>query len=414
MAGHPGEGVHLGVQGPQAGEQLRAALVGAEDGAVDHDQLAAAQERPAARASGAAASPRNAGGDLVGSGRRPGGPLAQHRLDVGEVPDQHAGVRRRDVEHRELEGGDDAEAAAAAAHGPEQLGVGASASARTRAAVGDDQLDRGEAVGGQAVLAGVPADAAAEGVAGDADVGGGAVQDGHAVGGRGVDRGLPDGAALDADDAAGRVGDRGVHLGRADEDDVVEALGGERTGVVTGALRRDPEAGSAAARTTVGDLGGRAREGDGGRPLVDGDVPGEAGGVVPGVAGQVDAASEQAAEGVGGGAAVAGAWSALSSMVMVMTPVSGSIVGGTTMPPALGVDWEPTWSARSGRGPPMLRAWRSASSGRSRCALAGAPVDLGTPKQRALVAALALLARPAGVGRRDRRPAVGRLGRRRA
>ena len=45
------------------------------------------------------------------------------------------------------------------------VGVGAD-----QGAVGDDDLDRGQVIGGQAQLAGVPAGAAAERVAGDADV----------------------------------------------------------------------------------------------------------------------------------------------------------------------------------------------------------------------------------------------------
>ncbi len=68
--------------------------------------------------------------------------------------------------------------------------------------------------------------------------------------------------------------------------------------VLCGATRRPALGGDA---DDGGDLGGGAGEGDRGRALVDGDVPGQAGGVVPGVAGQVDAAVEQAAQGVGGG-----------------------------------------------------------------------------------------------------------------
>ena len=76
---------------------------------------------------------------------------------------------------------------------------------------------------------------------------------------------------------------------------------GERAGVVAGALRGDAEAGVGGDADDGGDLGGGAGEGDGGRALVDGDVPGQAGGVVPGVAGQVDAAVEQSAQRVGSG-----------------------------------------------------------------------------------------------------------------
>ena len=126
------------------------------------------------------------------------------------------------------------------------------------------------------------------------------MQDGLPVGGGRVDGGLPERAALDPDDAADRVGDRGVHRGGADDDDVVEALRGERAGVVAGALRGDPQAGLGGDADDRGDLGGGAGDGDRGGALVDGDVPGQSGGVVPGVPGQVDAAVAQAAEGGGG------------------------------------------------------------------------------------------------------------------
>ena len=68
----------------------------------------------------------------------------------------------------ELEAGHDAEVAATAAHGPEQVGV-LGLARRDDAAVGGDDLDRHEGVDGQAVLAGEPADAATQGQAGDAD-----------------------------------------------------------------------------------------------------------------------------------------------------------------------------------------------------------------------------------------------------
>ena len=53
----------------------------------------------------------------------------------------------------------------------------------------------------QSVAAGQPAHAAAQRVAGDADVGGGAVQRGEAMGARGLDDVLPEGARADAGDA---------------------------------------------------------------------------------------------------------------------------------------------------------------------------------------------------------------------
>ena len=80
-----------------------------------------------------------------------------------------------------------------------------SLSARSKRAVGRNQLDRGHAVGRQAVLAGVPAHAAAEGVAGDPDVGGGAVQHREAVLGGSFDGVQPHRAALDPDRLGGGV-----------------------------------------------------------------------------------------------------------------------------------------------------------------------------------------------------------------
>ena len=55
----------------------------------------------------------------------------------------------------------------------------------------------------------------------------------------------------------------------------------------------------------------------------------------------------------------------------------------------LGVDFEPTWSADRVRRPYAARV-EVAVLGPVEVSLDGAPVDLGTPKQRALVAALAL------------------------
>ena len=87
--------------------------------------------------------------------------------------------------------------------------------------------------------------------------------------------------------------------------DASSRLRGERAGVVAGALRRDPQPGGRGGADHRGDLVGAGGVGDGGGALVDGDVPGHPGGVVPGVAGQVDGAAAQPAQlggaGVGGG-----------------------------------------------------------------------------------------------------------------
>ena len=73
----------------------------------------------------------------------------------------------------------------------------------------------------------------------------------------------------------------------------------ERPGVVAGALRGDLEAVRRGRTDHVADLVGVDGEGDGGGPLVDGDVPRHPRGVVPGVAGQLDADGGVTTEGVG-------------------------------------------------------------------------------------------------------------------
>ncbi len=126
-------------------------------------------------------------------------------------------------------------------------------------AVGRDDLDGRDGVRGQAVLARQPAHAAAERVAGDADVGRRAVQGDEAVLGRGVDDLFPDHARADARllcldvdlDVAQRV--------HANQDGIGEVT--ERSDAVTGALRRDAQAvghGEADGGLHVGGVG-RAR-----------------------------------------------------------------------------------------------------------------------------------------------------------
>ena len=57
---------------------------------------------------------------------------------------------------------------------------------------------------------------------------------------------------------------------------------------MAGALRRHPHAGPGGRADHLGYLGRGAGEGDRGGALVDGEVPGDAGRVVPGVAGEVE------------------------------------------------------------------------------------------------------------------------------
>ena len=110
-----------------------------------------------------------------------------------------------------------------------------SASVRTRLAVGGDELERGHGVGLQPVLAREPAHAAAERVAGDADVGRGAVQAREAVGRQARRDALPLDARADADAPGAGVDADLLERGDVQQQRVVQAA--ERALVVRGRLR---------------------------------------------------------------------------------------------------------------------------------------------------------------------------------
>ena len=108
------------------------------------------------------------GVQLVGLAR---GPVAVARERLGGALEREPGSARvdlRDGVEAELQRGHDAEVRAAAAHGPEEVGV-AVRGRRHEAPVGGDDVHSQQAVGGETVLARQPAEAAAERVAGDAD-----------------------------------------------------------------------------------------------------------------------------------------------------------------------------------------------------------------------------------------------------
>ena len=183
------------------------------------------------------------------------------------------------------------------------------------------------------------------------------------------------------------------HLGRADDDDVVEAPGrraGRRCGPCSGGATRNPD--SVASRTAV-ETSAAVREGPrrpgAGRPRSSR----RRGRRRTRVAGQVDPAVEEAREGVGGRDA-----RGVELDGHGVTPCRCfRCFGGTTVPrarsprsPTSNRGSEAAFAPRAAPGLPTLSPWRSRCSARSRSALDGSPVDLGTPKQRALVAALAL------------------------
>ena len=137
-----------------------------------------------------------------------------------------------------------------------------------------DEFDRHQAVGRHAQAARIPPQAATQGVPGDADVDGRAVQHRQAVRGRGVDGRLPDDSAADA--PVLRSGSTRISSSAP----VRRMITSSRTA---------PRADRRCARSIAGDLGPRMRAartmrttphafvGDAGRrPLVDGKIPGDA------------------------------------------------------------------------------------------------------------------------------------------
>jgi hypothetical protein len=143
------------------------------------------------------------------------------------------------------------------------------------APVGEYELDGGHAVGLQAVAAREPADAAAERVAGDADVGGGAVQPGQPVLGQEGRDALPLDARADADALRALVDRDVLQVADVDEQRVVQRA--VRADVVAGRLRRDPQAVIAGVPDGGDDLAHVARIRHGGGAQVDGGVEREGG-----------------------------------------------------------------------------------------------------------------------------------------
>ena len=157
-----------------------------------------------------------------------------------------------------------------------------------------DELDGDDAVGGEPVAAGEPAEAASERVADHADVGRGSGKAGQPVLGRGHAYVLPENACLGAGRA--RLGvdleaaqARGLH-----EDGVVE--GTEGVGEMAGALRRQAEAPVAGKADHRDDVVDRLGIDNGSGSLVGRQVPGAAGLVPLRVTGRDYIAVENVAE----------------------------------------------------------------------------------------------------------------------
>ena len=183
---------------------------------------------------------------------------------------QRPGVDIGHLDQLEVQRGDDRVGAAAAAQGPEQLRVVVGVDGPLLAVRGH-QLERPNLVAGPAVTPPEPAQAAAEGVAGDADVRRGAGQKAEPVllrGGAQVHRqdpgADPGGAPLRVDlDPAQALG--------LDHDRALERA--HRHGAVAGPLAEQLEVVVAGEADHGGDVGGALDEGDRLRVRVGGQVP---------------------------------------------------------------------------------------------------------------------------------------------
>jgi hypothetical protein len=179
---HPTKHVDLRIELAKRREERRGSRVVGQNGSVDDNELASADRFRDVRQRRQLHDAQRCR-HLIRSGQRPARPAPQNPLRVLPVPGEHAAVGTGDRVEPELERGDHTEVAATAAQRPEQVGLGGGIDT-TDAAVGGDDLGAGDAVGLQAELAGEPAQAAPEGVAGDADVRRRPVQRGQPVRGR--------------------------------------------------------------------------------------------------------------------------------------------------------------------------------------------------------------------------------------
>ena len=154
------------------------------------------------------------GGQLAGRGLGEHAVGAEDLLGAGGVPqDQTASDRRADRVQQECEPSDHAEVAAAAPQRPEQLCVDLAIGGADRA-VGGDDLHLVEVVDGPAEAAHQVAETAAEGQAGDADLGDESEHGRQAVPLRGAVDVLEQAAGSDMDTAGGGVDGDIAHPGQ--------------------------------------------------------------------------------------------------------------------------------------------------------------------------------------------------------
>ena len=236
---HRGEGVDLRPQRPQRREELRSLGLRAEQRDLDR------REGPTAQLLGELRERRQADhashrGRGLGRLRGPGVPRVQHLRRALPGEEQRPGVELGHGHEVELERRHDAEVAATALQGPQQVGLVIGVRSDPRS-VGEDDVRRGHRARGEAVRPAVPAQPAAERVADDADVGREAVQRCEALLGRGADDVAPQRAGADAGRPRRDVDRHVAQAGRPQQEGVV-AERGHRRRAVARELRGDRQA----------------------------------------------------------------------------------------------------------------------------------------------------------------------------
>ena len=210
---------------------------------------------------------RDGGGDLLGHGRRPRCERVQHVLDRGRSEEHGSAEELGHRDQVELQRRHDPEPALTAPDRPEELRV-ALGGDRPEFALGGDELDRADVVGGEAVAAGEVPHPSSERVADDPDARGRAGQRCQSVRYGGVDHLAPAHAGLDPGDLRDRV-----------DPDTLHALGGHedravcrRARTVPGGLDRQWEPFVVRVADRGDHVGGTAGRDDHGGAMCDGGV----------------------------------------------------------------------------------------------------------------------------------------------
>jgi hypothetical protein len=209
------EGVQLRAELAQRLDQFDACRRAAQVGGLHQ------REGPAAQRLGHLRQRREAHdaaerGDLVGHRAGPQAPRVQHLRAAIDREEQHPGIQFAHRVQPHLQRGHHPDAAAAAADRPEQVRLVVRVGAH-EASVRGHEFHCGDAVGGQPVAAGQPAHPAAEGIAGHADVRGGARERGQAVLPGGDGHVPPDGAGPGPGGVGGRVDAHPLHPRRPEQ-----------------------------------------------------------------------------------------------------------------------------------------------------------------------------------------------------